>query len=73
MADSTISNLERRIKELEEGSCRFNCRDQKAAFMAGFEAGFHEGFWVEGNSADPHKDCFDSPSTHYLQWLKDRE
>ena len=31
--------LKTRIKELEEGSCRFNCRTAKAAFMAGFDAG----------------------------------
>lgn len=26
-----------RIRELEEGSCRFNCRTRKEAFIAGYE------------------------------------
>lgn len=29
---------ERRIKELEDGSCRFNCRSVKEAFHAGYLA-----------------------------------
>ena len=28
-----------RIKELESGSCRFNCKSVKQAFLAGFDAG----------------------------------
>jgi len=33
-----INKLENRILELEEGSCRFNCRTKKEAFIAGFDA-----------------------------------
>lgn len=36
----TAEEYERRIKELEEGACRFNCRTAKEAFMAGFDAGY---------------------------------
>ena len=32
----TIALLEDRIEDLEEGACRFNCRKQKDAFMAGW-------------------------------------
>ena len=32
-----IEELERRIQELEEGSCRFNCREGRDAFIAGYE------------------------------------
>ena len=36
MFRSREDELEARIKELEEGSCRFNCRTRKEAFMAGW-------------------------------------
>lgn len=38
-SDAACADLEDRIKELEEGSCRYNCRRAKDAFMAGFDAG----------------------------------
>jgi len=33
---SEVDALKARIKELEEGACRFNCRKQKDAWMAGW-------------------------------------
>ena len=39
----------KRIRELENGACRFNCRKAKDAFYAGYEDGFSEGFWCEDN------------------------
>ena len=40
--EAYVTALEARIKELEEGSCRFNCRTMKEAFMAGWAACFEE-------------------------------
>jgi len=41
-----------RIKELEEGSCRFNCRTQKQAYFAGFDAGMDQGVhWNDRHEA----------------------
>ena len=34
-----VAQLKARIFELEQGSCRFNCRTKKEAFLAGFDAG----------------------------------
>lgn len=31
-----VFNLLRRVEELEEGACRFNCKSEKEAFIAGF-------------------------------------
>ena len=33
-----LSMQQDRIEELEEGACRFNCRRQKEAFVAGWNA-----------------------------------
>jgi len=33
-----IAAQDKRIKELEDGSCRFHCRSVKDAFMAGYLA-----------------------------------
>ena len=30
-----VERLQKRIKELEDGCCRFNCRTQKEAYIAG--------------------------------------
>jgi len=38
-AITEINRLRQRIKELEDGSCRYNCRTMKEAFMAGHLAG----------------------------------
>ena len=46
-----------RIEELESGSCRFNCRTAKDAFMAGLTWSAH-GF-VDAEHA-------------YKQWLKEK-
>lgn len=35
-----VASLKQRIFELEQGSCRFNCRTEKEAFIAGFKAGY---------------------------------
>ena len=35
--ESAIAEMEQRIKELEDGACRFNCRTEKEAFIAGFD------------------------------------
>ena len=69
----TEDRLEARIKELEEGACRYNCRTAKEAFMAGFEAGYSEGFWTEENPAHWEDDCFDSPESHYEKWTNARD
>jgi hypothetical protein len=36
----TISKMEDRIEDLEEGACRFNCATRKKAFMAGHQYGY---------------------------------
>ena len=33
-----VQALRNRIKELEDGACRFNCRTVKEAFIAGYKA-----------------------------------
>lgn len=42
--DATIELLDERIEQLESGSCRFNCRTAKSAFLAGFDAGADDAF-----------------------------
>jgi hypothetical protein len=39
MTDELIASLRERIFELEQKPCKFNCRTQKDAFLAGFDAG----------------------------------
>ena len=34
--DEEFAKLLKRIEDLEGGKCRFNCRTERAAFMAGF-------------------------------------
>ena len=34
-----VRQLKARIKDLEEGACRFNCRTQKQAFIDGYRVG----------------------------------
>ena len=41
---SMIQYLRKRIKELEEGECRFNCRTQKAAFFSGYKLAIGDAF-----------------------------
>ena len=36
---NTVNKLRQEIRDLKDGSCRFNCRTAKSAFMAGFDAG----------------------------------
>ena len=33
-----VAHLKQRIFELEQGGCRFNCRTEKQAFIAGYYA-----------------------------------
>ena len=37
------NHLKNRIQELEDGSCRFNCRTMKQAFIAGYLADSQHG------------------------------
>ena len=56
-----IAYLEKRIKELEDGSCRFNCRSMKDAFMAGFYAG-----------ADDTANSRKIIDADYREWLREQ-
>ena len=53
----------RRIKELEGGACRFNCRNRKEAFLAGAEWGLDE---TRGPTLQ-------TTAGAYNQWIKERE
>ena len=57
----TAEEYERRIKELEEGACRYNCRTAKQAFIAGF---------VWGDSDDYHRAIGVTPESAYEEWKK---
>ena len=48
-----VQALRKRIKELEDGACRFNCRTVKEAYMDGYQDGFSEGFHCEDNPGLP--------------------
>ncbi len=37
-----VDLLRSRIAELEDGACRFDCRKQKEAFIAGYKYGYDE-------------------------------
>jgi len=39
LAKMSARELRREVQELREGPCRFNCRTQRDAFLAGFDAG----------------------------------
>ena len=48
----TVNKLRQEIKELKDGSCRFNCRNQKQVFLAGFDAGMDQGVhWNDKHDA----------------------
>ena len=55
-------SLEKRVDELESGSCRFNCRSMKEAFMAGYRLGLNDGMVFGENHED---EC-------YRFWLKEQ-
>ena len=62
LAMSEIDELKRRIAELEDGSCRFNCRKMKESFNAGYQRGY--------------EDCSDGVINRlgaYNAWLKERD
>ena len=54
--------LKTRIKELEEGSCRFNCRTSKEAFIAGYMDGHLDG----GATQKP------DPDYAYKEWRESK-
>jgi len=55
ISESEFDALTARVKELEAGPCRFNCRTEKVAYIAGFrdacraswEKPFAEEFYEE--------------------------
>ena len=63
-----VRDAHRRIKELEEGSCRFNCRSMKEAFMAGWHLSLKDDDidficdWQEDRLSE----------RAYKQWLKEQ-
>lgn len=57
--------LKARIKELEDGACRYNCRTAKEAFMAGYQAALPP-------IGDPSTDR-EHMEAKYKQWQKDRK
>lgn len=60
-AGAKIAALEAEVERLNAGGCRFNCRNQKEAFMAGHAAGEnHVKRMYTGWSA--------SPDEAYEQW-----
>ena len=74
MTDDLIDYLEEcdrlreRIKELEEGACRFNCATRKKAFMAGWEA-LDEQWAIEHFSmGEYHYD----PEIAYKEWRNEQ-
>jgi len=42
LEEEVIAPLRARVKELEEGKCRFNCRTKKEAFLAGWDAAYED-------------------------------
>lgn len=48
-----IERLKRRIEELENGVCRFNCRTQREAFIAGTKAALPD--WEEMDPGAPER------------------
>ena len=43
------------VEGLEQGSCRFNCRTKKQAFIDGFKAGASSG-WIGGEPERAYKE-----------------
>jgi len=65
-AADEIERLERRVEELERGPCRFNCRTQREAFVAGFLAGWKKKAWcVKPGSDGRHANAA------YREWKKE--
>jgi len=54
-----IRKLSRRISELEDGACRFNCRKEREAFQAGYDYAL-AGYFQTCREA-------------YSAWLKERD
>jgi len=58
--------LKRRISELEDGACRFNCRKEREAFVAGYRA-CHEYIPVQTNDLEK------MIAYRFSEWLKERD
>ena len=54
---SEIDELKRRISELEDGSCRFNCRTEKQAYREGYKRGYQDGWDEHDNYASASGIC----------------
>jgi hypothetical protein len=61
-----VDILHRRIRELEDGHCRFNCATMKEAFIAGYNWG-QEGGQISGKS------IWHGPDEAFMIWKKERE
>ena len=47
--------LQQRIDELRDGSCRYNCRTMKEAFVAGYTEGYGDRFSENYDPEDAYK------------------
>ena len=61
--ESEWDAMEKRIKELEDGSCRFNCRTVKEGFYAGWDAQVYK--WCKTGKVGGH--CLEA----YKEWRKE--
>ena len=56
--EPTVEELQKRIKELEDGSCRFNCRTAKENWMQGYiEAQHNAARGVNFDAIEAWNDC----------------
>jgi len=62
----TISRMEDRIEELEEGSCRFNCATRKQAFMAGWHR-----FAAQAKLFNTNKEIESAGQGAYKKWQRE--
>jgi len=61
-----IETLNARIKELESGSCRFNCRTKKEAFIAGWMCS------VTHTTTDEREESVIATEA-YKEWLDEKD
>ncbi len=54
-----VERLKERIKSLEGGCCRFNCRTERQAFIIGYDDG-----WMDGMERNPDW----NPQLAYKEW-----
>jgi len=64
-----VAHLKQRIFELEQGSCRYNCRTAKEAFMAGFDAGADDAEGGKIICKDFYKEVTEEA---YRKWTKNK-